>query len=366
MSRYRAAEGFAHGNIDETTGILLVNLGTPAAPTPSAVRTYLAEFLSDPRVIELPRWLWLPILHGVILRIRPARSAKAYAEIWSEQGSPLMVYSRKQEAALAATLHEQHGDKVKVRLAMRYGEPSIASVLREMQNEQLRRLIVLPLYPQYSASTTASIFDAVTRELSEWRWVPELRYINAYHDRPGYIASLVQSIRDHWQTHGQPERLLFSFHGLPRRYLDAGDPYHCQCHKSARLVADALSLSEGQWMVSFQSRVGREEWLRPYTDETLQQWGSEGLGSVQVVCPGFAADCLETLEEIALQNRDFFCEAGGGEFSYIPALNDRPDHVQALAELVNDHLAGWPIGVRPTKDDVAQTAARAKALGATA
>jgi ferrochelatase len=323
----------------ERCAVLLVNLGTPQAPTPGAVRTYLAEFLSDPRVIELPRWLWLPILYGAILPLRSRRSARAYAEVWGERGSPLAVHT----ADLAGAVDRAIGTSVQVAWAMRYGQPSIASVLRRLNEDQgLRRLLVLPLYPQYSASTTASVFDAVTAELGRWRWPPELRLINEYWKHEAWLDAVVQSVRDHWQAHGRGERLLFSFHGIPKRYFLAGDPYFCQCQGSARRIAERLDLAADQWQLSFQSRVGREEWLRPYTDQTVEALARSGVRRLDVVCPGFAVDCLETLEEIAMQNRDAFLAAGGEQLAYVPALNAGAGHAAALAALARRHGQGWP------------------------
>jgi ferrochelatase len=322
-------------------GVLITNLGTPDAPTPPALKRYLAEFLSDPRVIERPRLLWWLILHGVILRIRPRRAALAYQEVWTENGSPLMAISRRQEGALKKLLYERFGDKVQVALAMRYGNPSIETGLRALRTANAQQLLVLPLYPQYSATTTASTFDAVADVLRTWRRMPELRMINDYHDDSGYIEALAGRIREHWKKHGQAERLLFSFHGLPKRYATAGDPYPDQCQRTAALVAQALELPQSRWHLSFQSRFGPEEWLKPYTDHTLQSWGREGVKSVDVVSPGFSADCLETLEEIAIQNREFFLKAGGETYRYIPALNDGADHMQVLADLVARHCQGW-------------------------
>ena len=360
--RYRGEADFRH---DSTAGlgILITNLGTPDAPTPAALRRYLAEFLGDPRVVETPRWLWALILHGIILRIRPRRSAAMYREVWTAEGSPLLTISRAQHRALADALRGQRAGPVTVALGMRYGSPSIAAAMEELRAAGARRLLVLPLYPQYSATTTASTFDAVAEVLKGQRWIPDLRFVTHYHDHPAYIHALVASIRESFAARGTPDRLLFSFHGLPKRYLLAGDPYHCECHKTARLVATELGLPEEGWAVSFQSRVGREEWLRPYTDELLKQWGGEGVGTVQVACPGFAADCLETLEEIEQQNRAFFLESGGGDFHYIPALNDRPDHIAALTRIVTENLQGWPDA--PADPGLeAQTRSRAAALGA--
>lgn len=340
-TRLADLETFEHGQ-EPSIGILLTNLGTPDAPTPKALRRYLGEFLWDPRVVEIPRPLWWLILHGIILRLRPAQSARKYEKIWTEQGAPLLAISRRQAQAVASGLEQSCAGSVKVALGMRYGNPSIASALRELRDAGIRRLLVLPLYPQYSAATTASAFDAVSKELGTWRWVPELRMIGSYHDHPGYIQALTQTVLDTWALHGRADRLLFSFHGLPKRNLLAGDPYHCLCYKTARLVAERLGLEANRWTVSFQSRFGRAEWLKPYTSELLTEWASSGVKSVQVVCPGFAADCLETLEEIAEENQDYFLTAGGERFHYIPALNDQPHHIQALVELILAHGSGWP------------------------
>ena len=322
--------------------MLLVNLGTPAEPTAASVRPYLAEFLSDPRVIELPRALWWLILHGVILRIRPRRSAEAYAKIWTDDGSPLLLNSQEIVQALNDRLPGRLAGAVHVELAMSYGEPSIASALDRLHERFARRILVLPMYPQYSNTTTGSVFAAVTSTLSMRRWVPELRFINHYHDANGFVAALAASVRDHWDQHGRGERLLFSFHGVPKRTLLDGDPYHCQCQKTARLVAEALELTDDRWYVSFQSRVGREEWLKPYTDETLMSWGGQGVGDIDVLCPAFSVDCLETLEEIAIAGAEQFAEAGGGKLRYIPCLNAREDHVAFLGRLIEKNVAGWP------------------------
>ena len=348
----------------ERIGVLVTNLGTPDAPTTAAVRRYLAEFLADPRVIELPRWLWRLILHGVVLRIRPGRSARAYASVWTPEGAPLLVNSRAIADALEARWTARHPGGVAVALGMRYGTPSIPAALRALRCAGATRVAVLPLYPQYSGTTGGATFDAVSRELSGWRRVPALRFIDHYHDDAGYIDAVAASIEAAWSDGGRPDRLLFSFHGLPRRYLDAGDPYHCECRKTARLVAERLGLDDGTWLVAFQSRVGREEWLRPYTDETLAEWARERLGTVDVVCPGFSADCLETLEEIAMRGRESFVAAGGGRLRYIPALNAGEAHVAALAALVERAIPDW---LANTGDDAAtraRRADRARALGA--
>ncbi len=318
----------------EKTGILLVNLGTPDSPETGDVRRYLAQFLSDPRVVEMPRLLWKAVLHGIILRSRPRRSAEAYRKVWTETGSPLLSISRRQAAALQAELDTRAAGLFHIELAMRYGNPSVASGLERLRQADARRFIILPLYPQYSATTTASSFDAVTETLRRWRWLPELHLINHYHDNPAYIEALADSVRRFWSRQGEPERLLISFHGIPKEYADKGDPYPEQCRTTARLLAEKLGLDDSRWALSFQSRFGRQEWVQPYTDETLRRWGEEGVAAVQVICPGFAADCLETLEEIAVENRDCFLHAGGGEFHYIPALNDDSAHIKALADLV--------------------------------
>ncbi len=323
-------------------GVLLVNLGTPEAPTPQALRTYLAEFLGDPRVIEYPRWLWWLILHEVILRIRPRRSAHAYQRVWTPQGSPLRVGSEALAVALQEELARRMPGPVQVALAMRYGQPSVRSQIERMQREGVRRLLVLPLYPQYSATSTGSVLDAVADCFKRLRWPPELRVVNDYHDDPGHIEALARSIETWWQDNGRGERLLLSFHGIPERYVKAGDPYLLQCGATARLLRERLGLTSSELVVSFQSRVGREPWLQPYTDATVRELAAQGIKRLDVACPGFAVDCLETLEEIAMQNREFFVEAGGRELRYIPALNDSRGQVDSLAGLALRHMQGWP------------------------
>lgn len=340
MPKQQAAN-YTHGT-PSATGILVTNLGTPDEPTPAALRRYLAEFLWDPRVVDMPRALWWLILHGFILRIRPRRSAHAYQKIWSAAGSPLRVISQHQAQSLQTRLHSLFPGPVTVALGMRYGNPSLESALQQLQNAHARRILIFPLYPQYSAATTAATFDAVSDVLKTWRWLPELRMITQYHDDPNYIEALANSIRENWSTRVPAQRLLFSFHGIPKRHLLLGDPYHCQCHKTARLVAERLGLAEDSWQVAFQSRFGREEWLKPYTDHTLHEWARAGIKSVDVVCPGFSSDCLETLEEIAILNRDLFLKEGGQDYHYLPALNERDDHITALAKLIERHTRGWP------------------------
>ena len=359
---------FAH-DAPDSLGILLVNLGTPEAPTTAAVRRYLKEFLSDPRVVEAPRLVWLPVLNLVILNTRPRRSAKAYAKVWGDEGSPLLTISQQQATALQDALDQalpQRG--VRVALAMRYGEPSIPNALRELREAGMRRLLVLPLYPQYSATTTASIFDAVTAELQRWRWLPEFRFINHYHDDPAYIAALAASDEAHWAEHGRADKLVMSFHGIPQEYFDKGDPYHCECQKTGRLVAERLGLTPEQWQLTFQSRLGPKQWLRPYTDQTLEAMGRDGVKYIQVICPGFAADCLETLEEVAMENRDIFLEAGGEKYEYIPCLNASAPHIDLLVDMVKRQAFGWPEVQADTAPgraaERAACAERAKALGA--
>lgn len=341
MPSFESSPEYEHG-LPESLGILLVNTGSPDAPTPAAVRRYLKQFLSDPRVIETSRLIWWPILHGYILRTRPEQSAAAYRKIWTDHGSPLLLHSKDIANSLQEKLSARLSGATHVEMGMSYGRPSIESALDKLNKQYIRRLLVLPLFPQYSGTSTGSVFDSVISALRRRRWVPALRFINHYHDSTGYIAALAASTRDFWDLHGRGERLLFSFHGLPRSTLDKGDPYHCQCHKTARLVAASLDLDEGSWHVGFQSRLGRQEWLRPYTDEILTAWGAEKLGKIDVISPCFSADCLETLEEIAIRYAGDFASAGGGELRYIPALNARDDHVSFLSRLIERNVAGWP------------------------
>ncbi|ODS24603.1 ferrochelatase [Candidatus Endobugula sertula] len=324
-------------------GVLITNLGTPEAPTTAALRRYLAQFLSDPRVVEVPRILWKCILHAIILRIRPRRSAAAYASIWTDKGSPLIVYTQQQRDALSQSLAAIYGEHIVVKFAMRYGNPSIAKTIDTMQKEGVRQLLVLPLYPQYSAATTASTFDALAKDFMQRRWLPALRFINHYHDYPAYIEALAHSIEEHWKWNGRADKLIISYHGVPLRYLQNGDPYHCECHKTSRLLAEYLGLSSDDYLTTFQSRFGRAEWLKPYTDETLKQLPNQGVKSVQVICPGFSADCLETIEEIGEENRGYFIGMGGERYEYIPALNASEEHISVLTSLIKKHLQGWDL-----------------------
>ena len=319
--------------------MLLVNLGTPQNADAKSLKPYLKQFLSDPRVVETPRLLWWFILNGFILITRPKSSAHAYAQIWTEQGSPLLKFSISQKQSLQQHYLQHYGGDVVVELGMTYGEPSLASALDNLQNQGVEAIVVLPLYPQYSGATTGSVFDAIARELTQWRRVPALSFIDGYYDEPAYICAVADSIRHFREKNGDADLLLFSYHGLPQRYLMQGDPYHCHCYKTTRLVAEELELSEQDYMLSFQSRFGREPWLQPYTDETLKSLPAKGIRSIQVITPGFSSDCVETLEEIDIQNRDFFLGAGGEEFSFIPSLNDSQDHMQMMADLIDRHLS---------------------------
>ncbi len=359
---------FAHDRAARL-GVLLINLGTPDAPTTKAVRRYLAQFLSDPRVVEIPRVLWKPLLHTVILGLRSSRSAQRYASIWTKEGSPLLVHSLRQKTLLLGYLGQRlkamglPSDHAQIELGMRYGSPSIADAMVRLKKGACDRILVLPLYPQYAASTTASALDEVFAAASTMRRVPALRVIDAYHDHPGYIKALAQSINEYWVKNGRPNKLVLSFHGLPRRSLDLGDPYHCHCLTTGRLLATELGLAKEQFVITFQSRFGRAEWLTPYTQPTLVALGKEGIGRVDVACPGFVSDCLETLEEIAQEGRVAFLKAGGQEYHYIPCLNERPAWIAALADLAMVNLQGW-LESPPDAAALAQRLVRAQALGA--
>ena len=353
---------FNHGQ-QQRTAVLYCNLGTPDAPTTPAVRRFLQEFLSDPRVVEIPRLLWLMILHGVILRTRPAKSAAKYASIWRPEGSPLKIWTEKQALLLQGWL-AQRGHDVQVRYAMRYGSSSIASQLDALKAAGSTRILILPAYPQYSATSTASLFDAVYAWAGRVRTLPELRFVNHYHDDPRYIAALAGSIRHYWQAHGRPDQLVMSFHGVPERTLFLGDPYHCECLKTARLLAGQLGLAQELYKVTFQSRLGRAKWLQPYTEPSLIAMAKAGVRRVDVVCPAFTSDCLETLEEINIEGRTAFLQAGGKEFHYIACLNDDPAWITALCEITQQHLAGWPTKTEVDAGTLAASRAAALARGA--
>lgn len=351
------------------TAIVLANLGTPDAPTRADVRRYLNQFLSDPRVVEIPRALWWLILKGIILPFRSGKSAEKYASIWSKEGSPLRVHTDRQAKLLHGLLDER-GHDVLVAYAMRYGAPDLPQVLESLKEQGCDRILLLPAYPQYSATTTASLFDAVFSHFRKVRNLPELRLIKHYHDHPGYISALAESVRRHWQSNGRPDKLIMSFHGVPKRTLLLGDPYHCECHKTARLLAEQLGLTKDEYLVTFQSRFGKAEWLQPYTAPTVSQLGKQGVRRVDVMCPGFTSDCLETLEEIAMEVRQDFLVAGGKEFHYIPCLNEEPAWIHALADIAEQHLAGWATRMTPQAKQEAQRQAaisreQALLLGAT-
>ncbi|MDC1311403.1 ferrochelatase [Burkholderiales bacterium] len=331
---------YTHGSIAHV-GVLLVNLGTPEAPTKKSVRKYLSEFLWDPRVVEIPRAIWWLILNVIILRIRPKASAKKYAVIWSDEGSPLRIFTEKQAELIQSKFNEQTPQKVIVKSAMRYGKPSVDERLTQLRAEGCDQILVVPLYPQYNSSTTGSIYDAVFDSLKKVRNLPGIRLIKHYHDHSGYINALSDRVKEYWASHGKPEKLVLSYHGVPKFSLTKGDPYHCECYKTSRLLAAQLDFDHENIITTFQSRFGRAEWLKPYTIEAMKDLGGKGLSRMDVFCPGFVADCLETLEEINMENREEFLTHGGGEFHYIPCLNDSPSWVEGLHQIVLDHLGGW-------------------------
>ncbi|MDB5854055.1 MAG: ferrochelatase [Herminiimonas sp.] len=347
-----------HHGAQPGTAVLFVNLGTPAAPTAAALRPYLKEFLWDPRVVEIPRALWWLILHGIILPFRSPSSAKKYAAIWTNDGSPLKVHTERQAAMLRGYLG-QRGHRVHVAYAMRYGGPSVAQALQDIKAAGCDRVLVVPAYPQYSGTTTASIWDAVFDYCKGTRNVPELRLLKHYHDHDAYLSALEKSVRGHWTSHGRGEKLVMSFHGVPKRTLLLGDPYYCECQKTARLLASRLGLRQDQYLVSFQSRFGKAEWLQPYTAPTLVALARQGVQRVDVMCPGFTSDCLETLEEINMEVRQDFLTAGGKEFHYLPCLNESPDWINALADIVEGQLAGW--STRPAASEAVEAELAAKA-----
>lgn len=361
MSRYNKEPAFQH-DYTPKTGVLLLNLGTPDAPTGKALRPYLKQFLSDPRVVELPRALWWLILNGIILNTRPRKSAEKYAAIWGKDGSPLLTHTQRQTKLLRGYLGEHGYRNLVVDFAMRYGSPSVEQVISGMRGQGVERLLVVPLYPQYAASSSATALDDVFRTLMKLRNMPELRTVRHFHDDPGYIRALAEQVRAHWQRHGRADKLVMSFHGVPRFTLDKGDPYHCECQKTGRLLAEALGLGKDQYVVCFQSRFGRAEWLKPYTSEVLAQLGKSHTARVDVICPGFVSDCLETLEEMAMEGKETFLTHGGGEYRYVPCLNDSPQWIAALAGLVEKNLAGWE---PRTAEPAEQRLLRARGIGAT-
>lgn len=358
---YQTEPSYTHGSTQKT-GILLVNLGTPDAPTAQAVRPYLKQFLGDPRVVEIPKLLWWLILNGIILNVRPKKSAAKYASIWLSSGSPLRVYTEKQACLLQGYLGERTKAPFVVDHAMSYGNPSIAEALSRLKKQNCQRILIVPLFPQYAASATAPVFDQVFDEMRQMRNMPGLRTIKSFHDHAGYIKALTANINDYWMKNGHPDKLVMSFHGVPQYALDKGDPYHCECHKTGRMLALALGLKPEQYTVSFQSRFGKAEWIKPYTTSTLKELGKQKTRRVDVCCPGFVADCLETLEEIAIEGREDFQHAGGGEYHYIPCVNDKNDWMHALTDLVMENLQGWL--EMPNASEYEQGRLRALAMGA--
>lgn len=361
MTRLLPEPQYEHGSEDKTA-ILLINLGTPDAANSRAVRRYLKEFLSDPRVVEIPRAIWWLILNVVVLNARPKKSAEKYAAIWEPNGSPLKTHTERQAKLLRGFLGNA-GHQVIVEYAMRYGHPSIAETLDRLKSADCKRILMLPLYPQYSSSTTATALDVAFTWLRKLRNQPEIRTVRSFADDPGYIEALANSVRKHWMAHGRPTnsyRLIMSFHGVPRYTLEKGDPYHCECHKTSRLLAESLNLRADEYQICFQSRFGRTEWLKPYTAQTLGELGRSGIQRVDVICPGFTADCLETLEEIAIEGKATFLLAGGREFQYIPCLNEQENWIHALAAVATTHLQGWPTQNLPDKAALSVSALGAK------
>lgn len=365
MSRFRQESPHQHGTAPGTA-VVLVNLGTPDAPTAPALKRYLRQFLSDPRVVEIPRPLWWPILNGIILNTRPRRSAQKYAAVWTSEGSPLKVHTERQARFLAGYLGER-GHRLTVVWAMRYGTPSLPDPLDRLAASGARRILIVPMYPQYSASTTATVIDEACNWLLSRRNQPEMRFVRNFHDDPGYLDALEQSVRKHWSRHGplaDGDQLIISFHGLPRRSLELGDPYYCECMKTGRLLAERLNLAPERHRICFQSRFGKAEWLKPYTAPTLEALGKTGTRRVDVICPGFVADCLETLEEIAIEGKASFLASGGKEYHHVAALNEDHRWLTVLTSLVERHLAGWPSKEIADPVALAASADQAKAHGA--
>jgi protoporphyrin/coproporphyrin ferrochelatase len=354
--KYQGYSDYDHSQTP-TVGVLITNLGTPEAATAKALRPYLKQFLWDPRVVEVPRPLWWLILNGIILRVRPRRSAHAYQEVWTDRGSPLMYHTHDQAQALQQALRAKYGDSVMVAFAMRYGQPSIDTALESLLSSGVRKLIVLPLYPQYSAATTGSTFDAIAHNFTSRRWLPDLRFISHYHDHPVFISAIAERIRQHWHQFGRADKLILSYHGMPQRYLEQGDPYHCECHKTTRLIAEQLGLESSDYLTTFQSRFGREPWLQPYTDDTLKSLPKQGVKSVQIICPGFSSDCLETIEEIGGENREYFLESGGERYEYIPCLNSDADHIHLMQTLVTEQASDWLTHLTPPDTTLTQSLA---------
>ena len=341
MVKYIGEKDYEHGS-KEKIGVLITNLGTPDAPNKKELKVYLNQFLSDPRVIELPKILWQIILKLVILQIRPSKSAEAYKQIWTDKGSPLLDIANRQLNKIQSSFSSKN-ENIVFEVGMRYGNPSIPDALLKLQKKQVRRLLVLPMYPQYCAATTGSTFDEVTNVLQKWRWIPEMRFINQYFEEKNYIEALSNSIKSFWKKTPKPQKIIFSYHGIPKRYLTNGDPYHCFCLKTTRLVKENMGLSDDEIMTTFQSRFGREEWLKPYTSETLKELPKQGIKNIHIISPGFSSDCLETLEELEEENKEYFMESGGENYHYIPCLNDHDDHIDVFVNLIKKHTQGWPL-----------------------
>ena len=341
MVKYIGEKDYEHGS-KEKIGVLITNLGTPDAPNRKELKVYLNQFLSDPRVIELPKILWQILLKLVILQVRPSKSAEAYKQIWTDNGSPLLDIANRQLSKIQSSFSSK-SENIVFEVGMRYGNPSIPNALLKLQNKQVRRLLVLPMYPQYCAATTGSTFDEVTNVLQKWRWIPELRFINQYFQEKNYIEALSNSINTFWKNNQKPQKIIFSYHGIPKRYLTNGDPYHCFCLKTTRLVKEHMDLSDDEIMTTFQSRFGREEWLKPYTSETLKELPKQGIKNIHIISPGFSSDCLETLEELEEENKEYFMESGGESYNYIPCLNDNEDHIDVFVNLIKKHIQGWPL-----------------------
>ena len=341
MVKYIGEKDYEHGS-KEKIGVLITNLGTPDAPNRKELKVYLNQFLSDPRVIELPKILWQILLKLVILQVRPSKSAEAYKQIWTDKGSPLLDIANRQLSKIQSSFSSK-SENIVFEVGMRYGNPSIPNALLKLQNKQVRRLLVLPMYPQYCAATTGSTFDEVTNVLQKWRWIPEMRFINQYFEEKNYIEALSNSINTFWKNNQKPQKIIFSYHGIPKRYLTNGDPYHCFCLKTTRLVKERMGLSDDEIMTTFQSRFGREEWLKPYTSETLKELPKQGIKNIHIISPGFSSDCLETLEELEEENKEYFMESGGENYHYIPCLNDHDDHIDVFVNLIKKHTQGWPL-----------------------
>lgn len=341
MVKYIGEKNYEHGS-KEKIGVLITNLGTPDAPNKEKLKVYLNQFLSDPRVIELPKILWQILLKLVILQIRPSKSAEAYKQIWTDKGSPLLEIANKQLNKIQSSFSSKN-ENIVFEVGMRYGNPSIPDALSKLQKKQIRRLLVLPMYPQYCAATTGSTFDEVTNVLQKWRWIPEMRFINQYFEEKNYIEALSNSIKSFWKKNKKPQKIIFSYHGIPKRYLTNGDPYHCFCLKTTRLVKEHLRLSDDEIMTTFQSRFGKAEWLKPYTSETLKELPKQGIKNIHIISPGFSSDCLETLEELEEENKEYFMESGGENYHYIPCLNDHDDHINLFVNLIKKHIQGWPL-----------------------